>query len=67
VARHVKPEIVLSPDQYVDVREIAPRLVFTERWGANWRLAFQGNLHEVPEEDYARIAGLMREAVTAKA
>jgi len=26
------------------------------------RLAFQGALHEVPAEDYERIAGLMREA-----
>jgi len=63
----VKPEIILTPDRYLDVREIAPGLAFTQRWGDNWRLAFQGNLHEIPEEDYERIVGLMREAVGVKA
>lgn len=63
----VKAEIILSPEQYLDVREIAPGLAFTQRWGDNWRLAFQGNLHEVPEGDYERIAGLMREASAVKA
>jgi len=63
----VKPEIILAPDQYLDVREIAPTLAFTQRWGDNWRLAFQGNLHEIPQEDYERIAGLMRNAVGVRA
>jgi predicted RNA-binding protein len=57
-----KPEIILSPEQYLDVREIAPTLAFTQRWGDNWRLALQGNLHEIPEEDYERIASLMRQS-----
>ena len=63
---NTRPEIILTPGQYLDVREIAPTLAFTQRWGDNWRLAFQGNLHEIPEEDYERIAGLMREAALAK-
>jgi len=59
----VVPEIVLSPDQYLDVREIAPTMAFTKKWPAeHWRLAFQGNLHEIPAEDYEKIASLMREA-----
>ena len=58
----VKPEIILTPDRYLDVREIAPGLAFTQRWGDNWRLAFQGNLHEIPEEDYRRLESLMRQA-----
>ena len=62
-----KREIILQPGQYLDVRQVAPGLAFTQRWGDNWRLAFQGNLHEVPEEDYERIAGLMREAAGARA
>ena len=57
-----KAEVILQPDQYLDVRQIAPGLAFTKRWGDNWRLAFQGNLHEIPKEDYEQIAGLMREA-----
>ncbi len=62
----VKPLVILAPDQYLDVKEIAPGLAFTQRWGDNWRLAFQGNLHEIPKEDYETIAGLMREATGAK-
>jgi predicted RNA-binding protein len=58
----VKPQIILEPEQYLDVREIGSTLAFTRRWGDNWRLAFQGNLHEIPKEDYERIAGLMRQA-----
>src|SRR5439155_2337437 len=38
------PVVILQPEQYLDVREIAPTMAFTQRWGANWRLAFQGNL-----------------------
>ncbi len=60
---NVKPEIILSPDQYLDVREIAPSLAFTKKWPAeHWRLAFQGALHEIPAQDFERIVGLMREA-----
>ena len=62
-----KPKIILQPDQYLDVREIAPTLAFAQRWGDNWRLAFQGNLHEIPEEDYEKLAGMMREAAGVKA
>ena len=63
----MRPEIILSPGQYLDVKEIAPTLASTQRWGDNWRLAYQGNLHEIPEEDYVRIVGLMREAAGVKA
>jgi len=62
-----KAEIILAPEQYLDVREIAPALAFTQRWGDNWRLAFQGNLHEIPGEDYEKIVALMGEAAGVKA
>src|SRR3989454_10704575 len=61
-----KPVTILAPDQYLDVREIAPTMEFTQRWGANWRLAFQGNLHEIPESDYAMLEGMMRKAAGVK-
>jgi predicted RNA-binding protein len=56
----VRPVIVLAPEQYIDVREVGPTLEFTRKWPPeHWRLAFQGALHEIPEDDYERIAGLM--------
>lgn len=59
----VRALVVLPPEQYLDVREIAPGLEYTKKWPAeHWRLAFQGNLHEVPEADYKRIESLMRQA-----
>ena len=64
----VRPEIVLEPGQYLDVKEIAPRLAYTKKWPAeHWRLAFQGNLHQVPQPDYELIASLMRQAAGARA
>src|SRR2546428_5887803 len=62
-----RPEIILQPEQYLDVREIAPGLAFTQRWADNWRLAFQGNLHQIPEEDYEKLASLIRKAAKAGA
>jgi predicted RNA-binding protein len=57
---HVKPVIILPPERYVDVREVAPALEFTKKWPPeHWRLAFQGNLHEIPASDYRAIAELM--------
>jgi len=65
---NVKPDIILSPDQYINVKDIAPTLAFTKKWPAeHWRLAFQGNLHEIPAEDYEKIASLMREATGVRA
>lgn len=59
----VRPLVVLSPGQYLDVKEIAPGLEYTKKWPPeHWRLAFQGNLHEIPQADYERIEGLMRQA-----
>ncbi len=64
----VKPIMILAPEQYLDVREIAPRLAYTKKWPAeHWRLAFQGNLHQVPESDYELIASLMRQAAGVRA
>jgi predicted RNA-binding protein len=58
----VKPDIILDEPACLDVREIGPRLAYTKKWPAeHWRLAFQGNLHQIPEEDYQLILSEMRE------
>jgi predicted RNA-binding protein len=43
---------ILDPDQFLDVKEYADKLELTRRRGEYWRLAFQGNLHKISDEDY---------------
>lgn len=65
---NVKPEIILSPDQYLDVKEIAPRMQYPKKWPPeHWRLAFQGNLHRIPQEDYDLILSEMKAAAAVRA
>jgi predicted RNA-binding protein len=47
-----EPDRVLDKDQWLDVKEYATRLEMTRRRGEHWRLAFQGNLHKIGQEDY---------------
>ena len=48
-------------------REIALGLEFTKKWPPeHWRLAFQGNLHQVPQEDFELIASEMKAATGAR-
>jgi predicted RNA-binding protein len=64
----VKPLIVLQPDQYLDVREIAPGMDYTKKWPAqHWRLAFQGNLHQIPASDYKKLESMIKAAAKVKA
>jgi predicted RNA-binding protein len=50
------PDRVLERDQWLDVKDFATRLEMTRRRGEHWRLAFQGNLHKISDDDYALIA-----------
>ncbi len=64
----VKPELVLSPDRYLDVKEIAPRMRYTRKWPPeHWRLAFQGNLHLILQSDYELILAEMKQAAGVRA
>ncbi len=65
---NVKPEIVLSPDQYLDVKQIAPRMQYPKKWPPeHLRLAFQGGLHQIPQVDYDLIVSEMKAAAAASA
>ena len=64
----VSPDLLLDQGDWLDVKEIAPRLAYTKKWPAeHWRLAFQGNLHRVPQSDYELIVSLMRQAAGVRA
>jgi len=49
------PDKVLEREQWLDVKDYATRLDLTRRRGEHWRLAFQGNLHKIGEDDYQTI------------
>ena len=49
----IKPEVVLNEDQYIQAGLLAHRLDYIRRWPPeNWYLAFQGNLHLLPKNDF---------------
>jgi len=47
---------ILGQEQWLDVKDYATRLEMTRRRGEYWRLAFQGNLHKISDEDYETIS-----------
>lgn len=48
----IEPVIVLPEDHWLDAEPYHHRFRWTQRWPrANWTLAYQGNLHEIPQED----------------
>ena len=55
-------DILREPAQAVPAASLADRLAFTRRWPrAHWRLAFQGNLHEIGRRDF----GVIERALTS--
>ncbi len=48
----IEPVIVLPEDRWLDAEPFHDLFRWTQRWPrANWTLAYQGNLHEIPQED----------------
>jgi hypothetical protein len=57
----IKPELVLDDHQFIDANLLAPRLDYVKRWPPeNWYMAFQGNLHLLPKNDFLLIEEEMR-------
>ena len=57
----IKPEVVLDDSQYMDANLLAPRLDYVRRWPPeNWYMAFQGNLHLLPKNDFLLIEEEMK-------
>ncbi|HEX2178539.1 MAG TPA: EVE domain-containing protein [Actinomycetota bacterium] len=64
----IRKDLVLERDDWIDVEGIARQMAYVSKWPPeHWRLAFQGNLHEIPQEDFARIKAALEQAVAAKA
>ncbi|MGK2965288.1 MAG: EVE domain-containing protein [Tepidiformaceae bacterium] len=49
----IAPDVVLDEADWIDAEPYHDRFTWTQKWPrANWTLAYQGNLHEVPESDF---------------
>lgn len=57
------PDRILEKEHWLDVKEYAEKLEMTRRRGEYWRLAFQGNLHKISDEDYEIISSDVTEAL----
>lgn len=57
-------DIALPDDEFIDAEPIARQMIYASKWpAANWTLAFQGNVHEIPEGDF----DLIRSAIDDRA
>lgn len=49
----IKPDVILSHEQYIDAGLIAYRLEYLRKWPPeDWYMAFQGNLHLLSKGDF---------------
>ena len=58
---NIRAEVALEDEQFLDAREIGPRMEYVRRWPPEmWPLAFQGNLHILPKSDFELLEQEMR-------
>jgi hypothetical protein len=60
---HIKlqPGVILKDEQFIDANLLAPRLEYVKRWNPeDWYMAFQGNLHLLPKNDFTLIEEEMK-------
>jgi len=61
---NIAPDIVLPVADAIPAEPIARRMDYVAKWpAANWTLAFQGNVHEIGENDYRLIRDAIASAV----
>ena len=60
----IAPAVVREASDAIPAASLVDRLAFTRRWPRpHWRLAFQGNLHEIGRRDF----GVIERALAAPA
>jgi EVE domain len=57
----LRPDVSLNWYEYLDARQIAPRMLYVKRWAPeDWPLAFQGQVHLLSSQDFTLIEHEMR-------
>lgn len=60
----IRPELIADPADSVKVVDLLKKMKFVRSHKPeHWRLAFQGNVHILPEEDYKTIKDALKKAV----
>lgn len=61
---NIEPELVAGERAWIDAEPVARQMIHARKWPEkNWTLAFQGNVHNVPEEDYQLIHDLLEASI----
>ncbi len=59
----ISPDVVLDESDWIPSDAIGPGLEYVKKWPAeHWKLAFQGNLHRIPDEDFEALRAAMTSA-----
>lgn len=57
----VKFEVKLDEKNYIPSENFKDKLKYLKKWPAKyWKLGFQGNVHEIPEEDYKTLISALK-------
>lgn len=60
----IRPDVALHWYEYLDARQIAPRMLYVKRWAPeDWPLAFQGQIHLLSSQDFALIEHEMKRTI----
>ncbi len=60
----IEPVLVLPEGAWLDAEPYHDKFTWTQKWPrANWTLAYQGNLHEIPEDDFRMLEEDARKAI----
>ena len=52
----IKPDTIPDPGKYLNAFEVVPSMEYVKRWPIeHWHLAFQGNVHLIPEDDFQMV------------
>lgn len=64
----IEPVVTADESRWLDAEPYHDRFQWTQRWPrANWTLAYQGNLHEIPQADFELLEKDMKAAAAAHA
>ena len=61
---NMEPECILNEEEFIDAKIIAPRMQFIKNWHPeDWHLAFLGDLHLIPKNDFSLIEDEMQRLI----